>query len=109
MPCRPRPSGIGRRSARGFLWGTLAWTGNRLAILGLTLLLARLLTPEDFGIVTAALTLIAILDAALDLGVGAAVIAEQETGVSPPDANGVHPQPGDRRAGLHHRRRLRAA
>jgi PST family polysaccharide transporter len=74
--------GIGRRSARGFLWGTLAWTGNRLAILGLTLLLARLLAPEDFGVVTAALTVIAILDAALDLGVGAAVIAEQETGVT---------------------------
>jgi lipopolysaccharide exporter len=64
------------------LWGTLAWGGNRLAILGLTLLLARLLTPDDFGVVTAALTVIAILDAALDLGVGAAVIADQESGVT---------------------------
>ena len=64
------------------MWTTLAWTGNRLAILGLTLVLARLLTPEDFGVVTAALTIIAILDAALDLGVGAAVIAEQESGVT---------------------------
>ncbi|HLL61533.1 MAG TPA: oligosaccharide flippase family protein, partial [Propionibacteriaceae bacterium] len=77
-----KSQGIGRQSAHGFLWGTLAWTGNRLAILGLTLLLARLLAPEDFGVVTAALTVIAILDAALDLGVGAAVIAEQETGVT---------------------------
>jgi hypothetical protein len=67
-----KSQGIGRQSAHGFLWGTLAWTGNRLAILGLTLLLARLLAPEDFGVVTAALTVIAILDAALDLGVGAA-------------------------------------
>ena len=73
---------MGRRSARGFLWGTLAWGSNRLVILGLTLVLARLLTPADFGVVTAALTVIAILDAALDLGVGAAVIADQETGVS---------------------------
>ena len=78
----PEIDGFGRRSARGFLWGTVAWTGNRVAILGLTLLLARLLAPEDFGVVTAALTVIAILDAALDLGVGAAVIAEQESGIT---------------------------
>ena len=84
-PADPAPvesESVGRRSARGFLWGTLAWSANRLAILGLTLLLARLLAPEDFGVVTAALTVIAILDAALDLGVGAAVIAEQESGVT---------------------------
>ena len=82
VPEAVQPSGIGRSSLRGFLWTTLAWTGNRIAVLGLTLVLARLLTPEDFGIVTAALTLIAILDAALDLGVGAAVIAEQQVGLS---------------------------
>jgi lipopolysaccharide exporter len=64
------------------LWTTLAWGCNRLAILGLTLLLARLLTPEDFGVVTAALTVIAMLDAALDLGVGAAVISDQESGIT---------------------------
>ncbi len=51
-------------------------------ILGLTLILARLLTPEDFGLVTAALTIVAMLDAALDLGVGAAVVARQERGIS---------------------------
>ena len=56
----------------GFLWTTLAWGGNRVVIFVLTLVLARLLTPADFGLVTAALTLIAMLDAALDLGVGAA-------------------------------------
>ena len=54
-----------------------------MVILVLTLVLARLLTPEDFGLVTAALTLIAMLDAALDLGVGAAVVAEQEHGITP--------------------------
>lgn len=73
---------VGRSSARGFLWTTVAWGCNRVAILGLTLLLARLLTPEDFGVVTAALTIIAMLDAALDLGVGAAVIAGQERGIN---------------------------
>lgn len=71
-----------RSSARGFLWTTLAWGCNRIVILGLTLFLARVLLPADFGLVTAALTIIAMLDAALDLGVGAAVVAEQGRGIS---------------------------
>ncbi len=73
---------IGRSSARGFAWTTVAWGTNRIVILGLTLVLARLLTPNDFGLVTAALTVVAMLDAALDLGIGAAVVAEQERGVT---------------------------
>jgi lipopolysaccharide exporter len=44
--------------------------------------LARLLLPSDFGLVTAALTVIAVLDAALDLGVGAVVVARQEKGIT---------------------------
>jgi lipopolysaccharide exporter len=60
----------------------LTWGSNRLVALGLTLVLARLLTPQDFGLVTAALTVIAVLDAALDLGVGAAVVTAQERGIS---------------------------
>jgi lipopolysaccharide exporter len=74
---------VGRASARGFAWTALAWGGNRLVVLGLTLVLARILVPADFGLVTAALTVIAILDAALDLGLGAAVVAEQERGITP--------------------------
>ena len=74
---------LARRSVGGFLWTTVAWGSNRIVILGLTLLLARLLTPEDFGVVTAAVTIIAMLDAALDLGVGAAVVARQEQGITP--------------------------
>ena len=45
-------------------------------------MLARLLTPEDFGLVTAALTIITMFDAALDLGVGASVVANQERGIT---------------------------
>lgn len=75
-------SAVGRSSVRGFLWTTLAWGTNRIVILGLTLVLARLLVPADFGLVTAALTVVAMLDAALDLGVGAAVVAEQQHGVT---------------------------
>jgi PST family polysaccharide transporter len=79
----PGPSAqLARGTVGGFLWTTLAWGSNRLAILGLTLVLARLLAPADFGLVTAALTVIAVFDAALDLGVGAAVVAAQDRGIS---------------------------
>lgn len=74
-------SDLGRQSVRGFIWTLIGWGGNRLLILVLTLILARLLVPEDFGLVTAALTVIAFLDAALDLGLGAAVVYEQDRGV----------------------------
>ncbi len=72
---------LGRQSIRGFVWTLAGWGGNRLLVLVLTLVLARLLIPEDFGLVTAALTVITFLDAALDLGLGAAVVYEQDHGV----------------------------
>lgn len=68
--------------SRAFAWTALGWGGNKVLILLLTLILARLLTPADFGLVTAGLTVIAILDAALDLGLGAALVFDQERGVT---------------------------
>lgn len=73
---------LARSSAHGFLWNGLAWGSNRIILLALTLVLARLLTPQDFGVVTAAVTIIAMLDAALDLGVGASVVADQQRGIT---------------------------
>jgi PST family polysaccharide transporter len=40
------------------------------------------LVPEDFGLVTAGLTIITFFDAALDLGVGYALVYEQEQGIN---------------------------
>jgi len=47
-----------------------------------TVVLARILTPNAFGIVAAATALIVFFDVVLDLGVGAALIYEQERGVT---------------------------
>lgn len=76
------PSGLGRRSVRGFLVTSAAWGANRLVVLAVTLVLARLLVPADFGLVTAGLAVVTFLDAALDLGVGAAVVHDQDRGVT---------------------------
>ena len=70
------------RAIRGFLWSALSFGGSRLIIFAVTLFLARLLAPADFGVVAAGLTLILFLETAMDLGLGAAVIYEQEDGVT---------------------------
>ncbi len=81
-PAPTSSTALARSTLGGFVWTAAAWGSNRLVVLGLTLVLARLLLPADFGLVTAALTIIAVLDAALDLGVGAAVVARQEQGIT---------------------------
>ncbi|MCH9667991.1 MAG: lipopolysaccharide biosynthesis protein [Actinomycetia bacterium] len=70
-----------RRSVRGFLWAVFSFGGGKLIVFGSTLVLARLLTPEAFGVIAAGLAFIAYLQVLLDLGVGATVIYEQEEGV----------------------------
>ena len=78
----PDEPSLAGRATRGFLWTTLSWGGNKFVILALTALLARLLLPEDFGLVTAGLTIITFFDAALDLGVGYALVYEQQRGIN---------------------------
>lgn len=73
---------LGVRGARSFLWAGLGFGGNRLLMFAMTLVLARLLAPADFGVVTAGLTLVLYFEIALDLGVGAAVVYEQEAGIT---------------------------
>lgn len=80
MPGRPLiGSGV---AIRTFLWAAVSFGGSRLLVFISTVALARLLTPDDFGVVAAGLALIAFFDIALDLGLGAAVVYEQESGVS---------------------------
>lgn len=74
---------LGTRAVKGFTWAAAALVGNRLAVFVGTLVLARLLTPADFGIVANALFLLQLFQIALDLGVGAAIVHDQETGVTP--------------------------
>jgi lipopolysaccharide exporter len=74
--------GMQRRAVRSFVWAALAFGGNRLAIFLATLALARILAPADFGVVAAGMTLVLYLEIALDLGVGAALVYEQEEGIT---------------------------
>lgn len=69
------------RSVRGFLWALFSFGGGRAIVFGSTLVLARLLTPEAFGVIAAGLAFIAYLQVLSDLGVGASVIYEQGDGI----------------------------
>ncbi|MGH3622540.1 MAG: lipopolysaccharide biosynthesis protein [Sciscionella sp.] len=74
--------GLSGRAVRSFLWSALSYGSTKVVVFLVTLVLARLLDPADFGVVAAGLSLIVFLEIGLDLGVGAAVVYEQELGLS---------------------------
>lgn len=70
----PKARGLGQRSASGILV-TLSGQGLKIFIqLSLTISLARLLSPQDFGIVAVANTFAWFLYAVSDIGLGQAVV-----------------------------------
>ncbi len=77
------PQRRGDRTAwHSFVWAGLSFGATKLAVFVSTLVLARLLVPEDFGVVAAAMTVIALFEIGLDLGVGSALIHDQEKGIT---------------------------
>lgn len=65
---------FGRTTARAATWAFLSSSGTRIVtLIGLSLL-ARLLTPREFGLVAFALTYLVYVDTIADLGSGTALI-----------------------------------
>jgi lipopolysaccharide exporter len=75
-------STLGTSAAKGLLWSALSMGANKFVAFASTVVLARLLAPDDFGVFAAALTLMLYLEVALDLGISAAVVYEQEEGLT---------------------------
>ncbi|MGY1625348.1 lipopolysaccharide biosynthesis protein [Geodermatophilus sp. SYSU D00965] len=71
-----------RTAGSSFLWSAVSFTASKLLVFVVTLVMARLLVPEDFGVVAVGLAIIAFLEVALDLGVGSALVYEQERGIT---------------------------
>ncbi len=63
---------------RGTAWRYASYFGGKFLVFLSTIVLARLLTKDDFGLVGYALTTIAFLDVASDLGVAEAVVYHKE-------------------------------
>lgn len=62
------------KAVRGVLWSYASYYGGKLLIFLSTVILARLLTQEEFGVAGYALVAISSMDALTDLGIGSALI-----------------------------------
>src|SRR5438270_2634770 len=76
---------LGRQAAHGAAWNYAAFLVSKGLLFVATLILARLLSPADFGLVGMALLVISILDILRDFGIGAAVIYYQKEGQAAAD------------------------
>jgi len=70
--------GLAGGAARGAAWNLLTFGLSKGVLLVTTIVLARILRPEDFGLLALALVVILYLDVLGDIGVGAAVIFRPE-------------------------------
>lgn len=70
----PESPGLARRAVGGVIWQALSFSLGKLFTLISTIILARLLVPEDFGIVALALVFITYAQVLTDLGVAQALV-----------------------------------
>ncbi|WP_285318968.1 lipopolysaccharide biosynthesis protein [Pseudarthrobacter sp. lyk4-40-TYG-27] len=75
------PGELERRGVRGALWQGLAFASGRIIVLVTTVVLARLLSPEEYGLVALALVLMAYAETIADAGVGQALVYLPKTKV----------------------------
>jgi O-antigen/teichoic acid export membrane protein len=74
----PSNATISKQAAKGTLWTYIAFVGGKLLTFLSTLILARLLAPEQFGIVGYCLIVIYFLDTFNTFGVGTALISRRD-------------------------------
>jgi len=73
-PALAEISSFHRRVAFGAIWSHVSLLAGKLIVFVNTIVLARLLVPEDFGLVAISLIVLAYLEAVAGLGSGAAVV-----------------------------------
>jgi len=69
---------LGRTAARAVMWNYISFASGKLLVLATMAVLARLLTPQEFGIVAFATVAINGLAVLKDLGLGGAVIQRRD-------------------------------
>ncbi|UDY37705.1 lipopolysaccharide biosynthesis protein [Dermatobacter hominis] len=73
---------LGTTASRGFLWANVGIFTRYVSALILAAVLARVLDPADYAVMVTLMLITFYFDNALDLGMGAALVYEQEEGVS---------------------------
>ena len=74
----PEGGGLTLRALSGFKWAFATAGGQALLSLAIAMVLVRLLTPEDFGLLAIALVFLALADTAGRRGLGAALVQRHE-------------------------------
>jgi len=74
----PGAPDLGTTAAKAVLWNYVSFAAGKVLVLVTMAVLARLLTPEDFGIVGFATLVVAYLAVLKDLGLGAALIQRRD-------------------------------
>jgi O-antigen/teichoic acid export membrane protein len=69
---------LGTRTLRGMFWAYGSYVGGRVLTLVATAILARLLTPSEFGLVALALVFMFVFETLSDLGVSQALVIVKE-------------------------------
>ena len=77
-----RAASVGRRAVASFVWAATSFAVSRGLQLLTTLVLTRILSPSEFGVVGVGLAIVAFSEVALDLGISAALIYEQARGIN---------------------------
>ncbi|MCB5291379.1 lipopolysaccharide biosynthesis protein [Arthrobacter sp. SO3] len=75
------PGELARTGVRGAIWQGLAFAGGKIIVLVTTIVLARLLSPEEYGLVALALVLMGYAETIADAGVAQALVYLPRTGV----------------------------
>ncbi|HYD30975.1 MAG TPA: lipopolysaccharide biosynthesis protein [Azospirillaceae bacterium] len=74
MPAMQTVNSLVKATVTGTIWVYGTFLASKLLVFVTTLVLARLLSPEDFGLLALAMMAVTALDAFSDLGVGAALV-----------------------------------
>ena len=69
-----QPGRLASLTVRGTLWSSVSFISGKLLVFLSTILLARLLTSDDFGVMSYALVLMSFLDILSGFGIGQAVV-----------------------------------
>lgn len=77
-PTASSSTNLAQATVRGTVWTYLAYYSGKAMVFVSTIILARLLLKEDFGVAGYALTVIAFLDVLSDLGIGSALIYHRD-------------------------------
>lgn len=84
-PMQPDDQKIGKLAVRGVAWSVVQNWGGRLITFALFVVLARFLTPAQFGVASAAIIVLTMIALVAEFGFGDAVVQRRE--LDPADVN----------------------